>query len=95
MSDFSHCYLLLSFQQYVMIQKPRPESEEEEHAVASQATARRAVAFACRGCSRHQHSLTIIPLPELVWHSLVLLPPSQYLNIPVGQSRVLDFVNIL
>lgn len=72
-SVFSYHYLLLSFQQHVMIQKPRPESEEEQHTVASQATGRRAIAFTCRGCNRHQHSLTIIPLPETAWHNLVLI----------------------
>lgn len=61
-----------------------PEAQRGEHTVASQATVRRAIAFTYRSYNMHQHSLTIIPFPETVWHSLVLLSALQYLNILVG-----------
>lgn len=67
--------------------------------MTAQATVRKAITSTCRSYNRHQHNLMIIPLPvritETAWHSLVLLSSLQYLNIPVGLSRVLDFVNIL
>lgn len=77
-----HITTLLSFHQYVMIQEPRTESEQE-HTVASQAQSGGPLllhAEVVTGTS----SITIVPLPETAWQSLVLLPLLQCLNIPVG-----------
>lgn len=69
------------------------QSEQEEHAVASQAQSAGPLLLHAEVVTGSS-SLTIVPLPETAWHSLVLLPLLQCLNIPVGWSRVLDFVNI-
>lgn len=67
--------------------------------MTAQATVRKAIVFTCRSYNRYQHNMMIIPLPvritETAWYDLVLLSSLQYLNIPVGLSRVLDFANIL